>query len=189
MILIDNFLTEESLQQLNDWDLWVDMTGKYSWYDKGEPKNIWESFIHYTANRLDVFDNVEGFEYWGNANVIEGLDDMRGLRWHTDKDETTDALHCDYSVIFYGYPHKMWGGMLEFAVEETLSEVERFAPRYNRIVYNDEADRMHRVSRVWAGNRASFVFSGWSEKPPLFKDKDVVSIDEVNGTYNGYDGT
>ena len=93
MILIDDFLDKESIEQLNDWDLWLSLNRKYSWYDKSEPTNLWESFIEYAANRLDIFDKYVGFEYWGNAVEVKTLQQGNNLRWHIDKDETTVTLY------------------------------------------------------------------------------------------------
>lgn len=185
VILIDDFLDKESIEQLNDWDLWLSLNGKYSWYDKSQPTNLWESFIEYTANRLDIFEKYVGFEYWGTAVEVKNLQQGNSIIWHIDKDETTEDLCADCSVIFYGYPNECWGGILEFEIEPSLSEVERFAPRYNRIIYNNQTDRKHRVTPTWIGKRTSFVFSGWFEKPPIFKDSNVVYTEDIDGTYYG----
>lgn len=185
MILIDDFLDKESIEQLNDWDLWLSLDRQFRWYDKSEPTNLWESFIEYAANRLDIFDKYAGFEYWNNVLDVNSVQIGNSTGWHVDKDESTDEICPDCSVIFYGYPNECWGGMLEFELEPTLSEVERFAPRYNRIIYNEETDRKHRVTPTWIGKRTSFVFSGWFEKPPLFEDANVVNFKDVDGLNYG----
>ncbi len=182
MILIDYFLDKDALKPLNDRQLWIDSHGAFRWFDKSEPKNVWETFIENATKRLEIYDDVVGFEWWVVACVInpDTFDSKDGVySWHQDVDETTDDLLPEWSCTYYGYPHCLWGGFSEYQVEESRTEVERFAPFYNRLIFNETPGRYHRVSRVWKGERYALAFAGWKEKPPLFKDNDMHRYEDI----------
>lgn len=183
MIIIDDFLDNDSVEQFNNKNLWLNTSGKgttYYWYDKSEPKNEFESFIEYASKRLDIFDDVIGFEWWIVCETIP-VDKFEGgcYTWHQDRDETTENTLSEWACTYYGYPHELWGGFAEYEVEETLSDVERFAPFYNRLIFNDKPGRWHRVSRVWKGERFALSFAGWKTKPNIFKDSNVKKAEDV----------
>ena len=180
MILIDNFLNDELLKDLNDIDIYKSNAGIYSWYDKKEPSNPIETFIEYAAKWLNIWDNAEGFEYWTTFSSNNSHVD-----WHIDCDEAYKESIPQNSTIFYGYPHEFLGGMLEFDYDGTASIVERFAPLYNRLVFNPEPEKKHRVTRVFNGERVSLIFSGWKEKPKLFKEINKANQEYVLSILNG----
>ena len=184
MLLIDNFVDGELLEGFNQPQLWFAQQEKYSWYDKGEPTNHYEKFIQYAAKWLNIFDKHEGFEYWVICNTKDDAVD-----WHIDVDELHKQDLPANSTIYYGFPHSMWGGMLEFACEPSRSEVERFAPTFNRLIFNPEPEREHRVTRLWSGDRMSLVFSGWDTKPKLFANSNVVTVAEVKEKLNDASNT
>ncbi len=184
MILVDNFIDGDLLEGFNNPQLWYGQVLKYRWYDKGEPINHFEVFIKHAAEWLQIFDKHEGFEYWVLCNRENDATD-----WHIDTDELHKEDRPSNSTIFYGYPHNMWGGMLEFACEASKSEVERFAPTFNRLIFNSDPEREHRVTRVWTGERMSLIFSGWDTKPKLFADKDEVTWAEIKEKLNDASNT
>jgi hypothetical protein len=178
MIAVDNFIEDEVLEKIKDRSVWNHVIDYYTWYDcSHEPSNIWEELIDEAVKRLSLSKPL-GFEYW--ANEI-GEEDF--LPWHYDKDEKENGLNknivtSDYSCVFYGFPSKFWGGMLEIPVEDSRSEVERIAPKYNRIVMMPK-DLEHRVTKVWTGNRLAFSFGAWNKKPWLFSESDKVESKKV----------
>jgi hypothetical protein len=178
MIVVDNFIEDEILQELANRSVWDYVVNHYTWYDCSQkPSNIWEELINEAMKRLSLPEPL-GFEYWAN-DLSEG----EGLPWHHDKDEKESGLNkkivtSEYSCVFYGFPSKFWGGMLEIPVEDTRSEVERIAPKYNRIVMMPK-DLEHRVTKIWTGNRLAFSFGAWNKKPWLFSDSDKIETSKL----------
>lgn len=186
MIIVDNFLDDTKLNIVDQDDQWDHVIKYYTWYDCSKPpSNVWENLIEEVVVRLGL-DRPLGFEYWANK-----LSNEEDLPWHVDKDETQNGKYnrivpSDYSCVFYGRSTKFWGGMLEVPVEDTKSEVERIAPKYNRIVMMPK-NLEHRVTKVWTGDRYAFSFGAWNEKPELFEKSDLVEANELRELLYGKD--
>ncbi len=178
MIVVDDFLDKDLIKTLQDLAVWDHVIDNYSWYQYSkEPSNIWEQIIAIAVTNLNLPEPL-GFEYWCNK-----LSENQFLPWHQDKDERAAGLKqeiipSEYSCVYYGYSSEFWGGMLEIPVEDTKAEVERIAPRFNRLVVMPK-HLEHRVTRVWKGHRLAFSFGAWTTKPWLFEESDIVESNKV----------
>ena len=173
MFIQDDFCREQSiLQRLQDEALWRNAVGVFNWWEGAQsvaPRNIWEEVIQGVWGANPIVKEITGFEYW--INVLDAGGDINHLGWHVDKDENylkrTGETRCPMvGSVFYGYPHQVAGGFLELSTEPTFTDLERIAPRYNRVVIFD-ASKQHRVSRLYSGSRFSLQINLWKTKPEI----------------------
>ena len=152
MQVIDSFLPARFTDVL-------DPFSGYEHWNGDEITNIKHEIIDYCRGYFN-WQNVETYEYWFNTNSPTQSYNY----WHQDKIELQDyKLLANWSCILYPNSHSLWGGFLEIeTADETRTEVERIAPRFNRCVLLDTGV-FHRVSRVWEGDRHSFVINGFDE--------------------------
>lgn len=168
MIIIDNFLPQgEILESITSEDRWENSL-KYSWKDNNTTKhnkNIWEdlaSIVWKDIAKINI--KYSGFEYWTNALVAGGRDD---LPWHYDKDEelysTTGELVTPYrGMVYYAHKELPSGGYLE--IERPNGEIERIEPQPNRLIVFDPSI-IHRVTPITSGVRRTFACNVWIDKP------------------------
>ena len=163
MIVIDNFLPDELLEGLMvSSTMRATKNNGYRWWDGVTKENKVHEIIAYCRDYFEV-QGVCGFEWWYNA--IEGV----ANQWHFDRDEERyekgEHMPAEWSCTLYPFPHTIWGGFLEVECgDETRTEVERIAPRFNRCVVLDKCV-WHRVSRVWSGQRHSLTINGYIDPP------------------------
>lgn len=174
MIIQDDFCPDpKALDFLSQHNVWEPMLGKFHWWSgwwKEAPRNNWEAVIQNIWKNRGVEQQIAGFEYW--CNILSADSETDHLGWHRDKDEALKAAQgktvCPaMGTVFYGFPHKIEGGFLELACDDTFNDVERIAPIYNRLVIFD-ASRQHRVTRVYRGQRYGLQINLWVEKPMTF---------------------
>tara|TARA_R100001015_G_C4615472_1_gene171463 strand:+ start:704 stop:1264 length:561 start_codon:yes stop_codon:yes gene_type:complete len=173
MYLKDNFLDSDSeiLKELNDMEVWKKLDNRQPpnlsrWWDgTGKIDNVWKKLINHIWGDLDK-NTFKCFEYWVNI-----LDPHYPLYWHQDKNEflyikTGEVVCPRTSTVFYGYPHKLQGGLLEINLENKRDNLitERIEPRYNRLVVFNPS-RWHRVMPVLNGSRYGFQVNIWNEPP------------------------
>ncbi len=171
MMLLDDFVKDkEVLAKLAKDDLWtgesVPLRGWYDGWAKSSPSNVWEELIHEIWKYWPNVAEAKGFEWWTNIHHKSS-----SLGWHQDKDE--DAAEGDrgniicpnYGAIFYPYPHKCDGGMLEVMHQNDEDTIERLAPVHNRLIMFDPS-QFHRVSRVYTGERRAFIVNLWKDHVP-----------------------
>ena len=166
MILLDDFVKDKAiLQELEKESMWVSSRGWYDgWWDT-PPSNLWEHLIKAIWSHYPDVEQSHGFEWW--TNIQEG----EGLSWHQDKDEVlaeadnSNIVCPEFGAIFYPYPHKIEGGMLEimFGIDQDI--VERISPVYNRLVMFDPG-QFHRVRKVYSGKRRAFIVNLWKNHTP-----------------------
>ena len=173
MFIQDDFCRDKTvLDRLNHEELWRDARGTFNWWggwDQTEPRNIWEEVIKGVWAGNPIVKQIDGFEYW--INVLDADGNVNHLGWHVDKDENykkrTGETRCPLvGSVYYGFPHEVKGGFLELSTEPTFTDLERIAPRYNRLVIFD-ASKQHRVSRLYAGTRFSLQINLWKTKPEI----------------------
>ena len=183
MLVQDHFCQQQALLAfMADESNWRAAAGKYHWWPgwwERPASNPWEEFIALVWQSQGVENRVAGFEYW--CNCLDSSAGLNHLSWHQDKDEvrfrTRQELSCpEVGTVFYGNPHQLQGGYLEISADETGSELERIKPVFNRLVIFDVSE-MHRVTRVYSGERFSLQINLWVEKPLTFADGDVVSVE------------
>jgi len=176
MIIVDNVIQDRPvLEKFADRDLWVQFDDDTTLdksrkivstnLDSGsELKDIWEFLVFalYDNPFLDLHGyGATEIEYWGNV-----LREKAELEWHQDKrediyQETGETILPKQGVIWYGYPHKVWGGYLEVKHKyEYWEDIERVEPVYNRAVVFDPSD-WHRVDRILGGERYGFQLNLW----------------------------
>ena len=156
MILLDDFLPSHLTNHVKHFE-------NIRWWDgvtKSEPAHDVIEFC------VDYFqpEGMCGFEYWYNICHHEHVNS-----WHFDKDEEKGLngkfVPADWSCVLYSTEHSLWGGFLEIqTADETRTEVERIAPRFNRFVVLDPGV-WHRVSGIWSGERHAFLINGWRNPP------------------------
>jgi hypothetical protein len=150
VIVLDNFLPDS----LTDY---VEPFKGIQWWDGVTKQAPAHDIVAFCRNHFEL-RGLCGFEYWYN----EGNNNQ----WHVDRDEGYEHLvPADWSCVLYPTQHSLWGGFLEIqGADETRTEVERIAPRFNRCVVLDPG-AWHRVSKIWSGQRHAFIINGWVEPP------------------------
>ena len=164
MIIIDDFIKDEYiLDSFSDVELWNSLDdGKYkTWDGMGyTPHDAIGDYIWHLKNKFWGDRTWDKFEYWVNiTNETQTLD------WHVDKDEALaeeGKVVCpQIGAVWYGFPHKVWGGYLEIEnTQEAGIDIERIKPVYNRVVVFDVSQE-HRVAPILAGNRYGMQVSLW----------------------------
>lgn len=153
-----------ALKRLNWWDGW--------WVTPA--RNVWEEAIEAIWRRqAGIEKQIAGFEYWANT-LAAG--DTTYLGWHHDKDEvlyreTGRVVSPSTGTIYYAFPHQVVGGYLEISKDDSLTDIERIEPVFNRLVIFNAA-QWHRVSKVYAGTRRAFLANLWQQKPKAFEAAD-----------------
>ena len=155
MILLDDFLPSSLTNHVEPFD-------GMKWWDGVTKQEPAHDIIAFCRDHFGIH-GVCGFEYWYNVCT-----DVCNA-WHFDRDEQKylegQNVPADWSCILYPTEHSLWGGFLEIqGADETRTEVERIAPRFNRCVVLDPGV-WHRVSRVWSGERHAFLINGWVDPP------------------------
>ena len=170
MIVIDDFIKDkEILDSFLDMEWWKNLD-EGEGYDKIKKLNpdfssnnltfleklVKNLYINFWSNYTPNY-----FEYWANITNEHQI-----LDWHQDKDEKLWELENKLSLpkvgaVWYGYPHKVWGGYLEIQNEdEAAPDFERIQPLYNRVVVFD-ITKQHRVAPVLAGHRFGLQINLW----------------------------
>lgn len=183
MIIIDNFIQDESLLQEirdelnNGGDFWGSY-GEYKWYDgwwDKEPETLRERLISYIwrDNCPINFDlDVKGFEHWTGIQSAEDETKEDHLKQHFDKDEdlwhiTGEIVTPVIGTVYYPIEHDIDGG--ELMIWDTYevnydAPYELVRPIPNRLVIFD-AGRLHRVNQVTRGTRYAVAINLWDKKP------------------------
>jgi hypothetical protein len=164
MIIVDNFVQDQSLlTQLRDDHYWVANT-PYTWFDRESlSTSPWLKLtrqIWLFAGKFHTLGTYEGYELW--SQVIQNRD----LGWHVDKDEhlwsTRQQLsHPSLGSIWYAHTEKVEGGFLETKNEKGTQLIE---PVPNRLIIH-HPNLQHMVHKCTAGVRKSFLTNLWEEKP------------------------
>lgn len=179
MIIQDDFCPDpRALKFLSSQHEWEAMIGKFHWWDgwwNAKARNNWEYIIKMLWSSREIELQIAGFEYW--CNILDAGEKVNYLGWHRDKDEVLQAetgkVVCPaMATVFYGFPHQVEGGFLEISCEDTLTEVERIAPTFNRLIIFD-ASKHHRVTKLYQGKRYSLQVNLWQEKPRTFAEGEI----------------
>lgn len=161
---------------------------KYSFWDMSSfknPKSKIEMALHQIWKDLIKPEDFPegGIEYW--INKSNGHADNR---WHLDviEAETQSEYNSAHLTVAY-YPYvNCLGGFLEIIdnkkskskdhFNETLrlldesTQVERIKPVTNRAVFYN-SHRIHRVAKIFNGQRDCLASSVWTKKPLTFNNK------------------
>jgi len=150
MILLDDFLPSSLTNYVEPFD-------GIKWWDGVTKQEPAHDIIAFCRDYFELH-GLCGFEYWYNLG--------NNNQWHIDRDEAYEEIvPADWACVLYPTEHSLWGGFLEIqGADETRTEVERIAPRFNRCVVLDPGV-WHRVSRVWSGERHAFLINGWIDPP------------------------
>jgi len=180
MFVQDGFCHDKGLlDRLADDAAWAALT-KLNWWDgwwSCPARNVWEETVEAIWRRQQGIEGrIAGFEYWCNTFAAG---ETPFLGWHHDKDEvlyreTGKVVSPSTGTIFYAYPHQVVGGYLEISKDDTLTDIERIEPVFNRLVIFNAA-QWHRVSKVYAGTRRAFLVNLWQNKPKAFDAGDSVA--------------
>ena len=159
MKIIDNFLSEERVKELNELHIeyakvhWIG----YSYYSKTNPMMdlILES-------KKFLSSDAHGATAWYNVRPIDPV-------WHSDILSYNDEYPTDnlpeYTFLYYMREPDS-GGHLEVGGKDwKVNEI--IEPKANRLVYFD-ATLTHRV-QPYEGNRVSLAWVWWKQTPDRYE--------------------
>jgi hypothetical protein len=171
MKVIDNFVTENWLldaihSAMNSTDFSKGTMWYSGWWRAGA-HSAWHELIREIWKEHPFITDSRGFEYWGNT-LGDGF--QRGLDLHKDKDEalrdrTGEIISPRLGAVYYPYQPVFDGGYLEVFDDDKLDRMERFAPKFNRLIVFDPSN-YHRVTPVFGGYRFCFVVNVWRDHIP-----------------------
>lgn len=166
MIVIDNFITDETLLAGLQSDSMWENNIPYSWIDRTDlfscqQQSLWIELLKEIWGQIDPETNYAGVEYWSNGYINQNT-----LDWHKDKDEYIfntigNFVHPFIGSVWYGHTSKIVGGYLEI---KRNGELERIEPVPNRLVIFD-SHSLHRVAPVITGTRRAIASNVWINKP------------------------
>lgn len=165
MIIIDDFIVDKKiLDHFANKEVWERLDeSSYNIYSSVHDKieQPLADFIWKVKDKFWKYEEWKHFEYWANIT-----DEYQQLDWHVDKNEqltaSTGEVVCPLAgAVWYGYPHKVWGGYLEIENQHKFNvDYERIQPVYNRIVVFDVSQN-HRVAPILAGRRYGLQVNLW----------------------------